>query len=497
MASATDNFNLDLYDTGDPANLNDQYNASMHTIDKNMYTISGTAATALNKALKLEQANMINVVVKGADNTGKTDVTTLFNKMLETDDIYIPAGTYHISSSIKTTKHSICASPSAHIIATSAMDSMLLIQQKDHARMFVYGGEWDGGNFAQSIISGDCAEMRLARMYAHNYLKDGFNLKKFHAAQVDSIWIEHNQNKDSFAFITNIDSQYSNIRIWHGANGFKTRGLNMFSNIYFWADNQDVDFENIGFDMTQGAHIKGTNIYLDGACFDFYGGKETPVDARIDITNLIIEHNATNQKTTPVMFQVGRYSDINITSNLNVFSAQKMKISPEYFSYHNHLGKINPQTNPTYFFANIIDPEHFFYSLNDDYATPGIVATKTTPITTQKGLLICKLISSSYHHVKIRSKIGDLRLDFLMNPDSEYHKIFDYQVPTNYKIKYVKNSDKSVDFYIVNNLETQQQLPGLFVHFVDSVQDVIATCPKPRNETEVNIPETAKDFINK
>lgn len=443
------------------------------------------------------QANMINVVAKGADNTGETDVTALFNNLLETDDIYIPAGTYHISSPINTTEHSICASPSAHIIATFAMDSMLLIQQSDHARIFVYGGEWDGGGFAQSIINGNCAEMRLARMYAHNYLKDGFNLKNCHAAQVDSIWVEHNQDKGSFAFITNIDSQYSNIRIWHGANGFKTRGLNMFSNIYFWADNQDTSFENIGFDMTQGAHIKGTNIYLDGTCFDFYGGKVNPVDARIDVTNLIIEHNGTDQITTPVMFQVGKYSDINITSNLNVFSAQRMKISPHYFSYHNHLGRINPQTNPTYFFNNILDPEHFFYSLNDDYAAQGIVATKTTPVDTQKGLLICKLISNAYHHVKIRNKIGDLRLDFIMNPTSEYYKVFDYAVPNNYKIKYVKNTDGSVDFYLVNNLENQQTIPGLFVYFVDGVQDVIATCPAPRNETQVDIPETAKEFTNK
>lgn len=443
------------------------------------------------------QANMLNVVAKGADNTGKTDVTALFNNLLETDDIYIPAGTYHISSPIKTTEHSICASPSAHIIATFAMDSMILIQQADHTRMFVYGGEWDGGDFAQSVINGTCAEMRLARMYAHNYLKDGFNLKNFHAAQVDSIWVEHNQDKGSFAFVTNIDSQYSNIRIWHGANGFKTRGLNMFSNIYFWADNQDISFENIGFDMTQGAHVKGSNIYLDGACFDFYGGKENPVDARIDINNLIIEHNGTDQKTTPVMFQVGKYSDINITSNLNVFSAQKMKISPNYFGYHNHLGRINPQTTPTYFFNNILDPEHFFYSLNDDYAAQGIVATKSTPVDTQKGLLICKLISNSYHHVKIRNKIGDLRLDFIMNPASEYYKVFDYAIPNNYKIKYVKNTDGSVDFYLVNNLDNQQTIPGLFVYFVDGVQDVIATCPIPRNETQVDIPETAKEFTNK
>ena len=50
MTSTTDNFNLDLYDTGDPANLNDQYNAAMHTIDDTLLTINNNASSALQKA---------------------------------------------------------------------------------------------------------------------------------------------------------------------------------------------------------------------------------------------------------------------------------------------------------------------------------------------------------------------------------------------------------------------------------------------------------------
>ena len=81
MASTTDNFNLDLYDTGDPANLNDQYNASMHTIDKTMLTISGTASTALNTAN--EAKNTANEAKNTADTatnlaqTNKKDIATL------------------------------------------------------------------------------------------------------------------------------------------------------------------------------------------------------------------------------------------------------------------------------------------------------------------------------------------------------------------------------------------------------------------------------------
>lgn len=50
MASTTDNFNLDLYDTGDPAALTDQYNSAIRTIDTTLLTINGNATTALNSA---------------------------------------------------------------------------------------------------------------------------------------------------------------------------------------------------------------------------------------------------------------------------------------------------------------------------------------------------------------------------------------------------------------------------------------------------------------
>lgn len=50
MASTTDNFNLDLYDTGDPAALTDQYNSAIRTIDTTLLTINDNAVNALNTA---------------------------------------------------------------------------------------------------------------------------------------------------------------------------------------------------------------------------------------------------------------------------------------------------------------------------------------------------------------------------------------------------------------------------------------------------------------
>ena len=88
MTSTTDNFNLDLYDTGDPANLNDQYNASMHIIDTTMLTISGTASTALNTANEAKNTadtalNTANEAKNTADTAtnlaqnNKKDIATL------------------------------------------------------------------------------------------------------------------------------------------------------------------------------------------------------------------------------------------------------------------------------------------------------------------------------------------------------------------------------------------------------------------------------------
>lgn len=81
MASTTDNFNLDLYDSGDPANLNDQYNAAMHTIDSTLLTISNNASSALQKANKLETrldtvAAQATAATDNLTALGVTDTTT-------------------------------------------------------------------------------------------------------------------------------------------------------------------------------------------------------------------------------------------------------------------------------------------------------------------------------------------------------------------------------------------------------------------------------------
>jgi hypothetical protein len=82
MTSYTTNFNLEKYQTGDAANLNDQYNASMDIIDDNMYKINTNANTAGGKAtqaLETAQNNTKNLTALGVTDT-KT-ATQLKNKI--------------------------------------------------------------------------------------------------------------------------------------------------------------------------------------------------------------------------------------------------------------------------------------------------------------------------------------------------------------------------------------------------------------------------------
>lgn len=86
MTDYTTNFNLEKYQNGDAANLNDQYNVSMDIIDDNLYKINSNANTAGGKAaqaLETAQNNNKNLTALGVTDT-KT-ATQLKNKIDTTD----------------------------------------------------------------------------------------------------------------------------------------------------------------------------------------------------------------------------------------------------------------------------------------------------------------------------------------------------------------------------------------------------------------------------
>ena len=82
MTDYTTNFNLEKYQTGDAANLTDQYNASMDIIDDNLYKINTNANTAGGKAtqaLETAQNNNKNLAALGVTNA--ETATALKNKI--------------------------------------------------------------------------------------------------------------------------------------------------------------------------------------------------------------------------------------------------------------------------------------------------------------------------------------------------------------------------------------------------------------------------------
>lgn len=82
MTSTTDNFNLDLYDTGDPAALTDQYNSAIRTIDDTLLTINGNATTALNTAKQaIAETQTINNNLASLGVTDSNTATDLKNKI--------------------------------------------------------------------------------------------------------------------------------------------------------------------------------------------------------------------------------------------------------------------------------------------------------------------------------------------------------------------------------------------------------------------------------
>ena len=88
MTAYTTNFNLEKYQTGDAANLNDQYNASMDIIDANLYKSNTNANTAVGKAtqaLETAQNNTKNLTALGVTDTETaTQLKTKINTTTET-----------------------------------------------------------------------------------------------------------------------------------------------------------------------------------------------------------------------------------------------------------------------------------------------------------------------------------------------------------------------------------------------------------------------------
>lgn len=107
MTEYTTNFNLEKYQTGDAANLNDQYNASMDIIDDNLYKINTNANTAGGKAaqaLETAQNNNKNLTALGVTDT--TTATQLKNK-IDTTATNLETTTRNLTATTETANNAV------------------------------------------------------------------------------------------------------------------------------------------------------------------------------------------------------------------------------------------------------------------------------------------------------------------------------------------------------------------------------------------------------
>ena len=84
MTDYTTNFNLEKYQTGDAANLNDQYNASMDKIDDNLYKINTNANTAGGKATQALETAQNNTNKLTSLGVTDTETATQLKNTIET-----------------------------------------------------------------------------------------------------------------------------------------------------------------------------------------------------------------------------------------------------------------------------------------------------------------------------------------------------------------------------------------------------------------------------
>ena len=133
MASTTDNFNLDLYDTGDPAALTDQYNSAIRTIDDTLLAINGNANTALNTA-------------NTALNTANTALNTAKQAMTETQTINNNLASLGVTDTNT-------ASALKNKIDTTASDLAVTTEKANNALNRFNAIGWDTDQKAQNWIN--------------------------------------------------------------------------------------------------------------------------------------------------------------------------------------------------------------------------------------------------------------------------------------------------------------------------------------------------------
>ena len=247
MTDYTTNFNLEKYQTGDAANLTDQYNASMDIIDANLYKINSNANTAGGKAtqaLETAQNNNKNLTALGVTDT-KT-ATQLKNK---------------IDTTATTASN---ASTTANKASTTANNALTLAQNNNSAITAI--------------------DANLTALHA-NSVNDATNLYNT-VQKIDSIYSNIELKRKTY---TNIAIIGDSISYGTGASSLTMSWANQFKT-YIGADTvQNMAQDNAGYvnKPTFLSQLQAVNNKTKITHIIIAGGANDKLQTTTDITNAV------------------------------------------------------------------------------------------------------------------------------------------------------------------------------------------------------------------
>ncbi len=357
MTTYTTNFNLEKYTSGDAANLNDQYNASMDIIDTNLYKVSTNANNALNTANNaLNTANNANTVATtNKDNITAidanlnalhantvTDATNLYNIIQKTNSIKIATPEMYGAKGDATTDDTTAIQDAIDkndtVIFTQKYLINNTIQITEDKNLYFIGGIIYANNTAFNTVATIKNHYHYVHIYNAKIINNNINgnypaitttgLKLYivnsiiqdfkgggiitHTKTIDNVVIKGNLTANNLTLII-LNGFSSNYAI-NTKDTTDSRGSTLYIKDYRIAiGDNDGEWSNIHAYITHpeifptslvishsGGAIRVSNVYVD-TMKTFYARDTTGDNYRLAATNITIFINTVVIELTPII----------------------------------------------------------------------------------------------------------------------------------------------------------------------------------------------------
>lgn len=392
MASTTDNFDLPLYDTGDPANLRDQYNSAMGIIDGELKKSVDTTTTAINTATdakttandavgrldalgitdndaagtsrtrwdgaaslaaKFGNLGIINVKDFGAKGDGETDDTSAIKSAIDHAKqwpgdcaIVIPGGRYIISSTINIEPYMHVRGVGVPVIQyTGATGEAITISWSDSNRnigkdSYFHNQPWQVSDVLNGIAlygQGSGTGIRIGNTTPVSV--DGTNWYNVARSCFNNIDVANFATGIQVTPYNNFLNRFDHIHIEHNDiniafGGESMPGATNYGECVVISESTIAD-GNTGFMFYHG----GFDVYVDKCGLDFC---ETVVEEHSDLGNHVISISRCNIEGISYIYQ-GRESQF--TTLLNLYD--------NIIYFPNNSGNALFKTAPPISYANV------------------------------------------------------------------------------------------------------------------------------------------------